>query len=331
MDFVSVTNAVVRLVQFLQMADFETPKAQTTQSEAKRPPTPEEFITIWPLYTPAPIEDFEPPDRVSFHCGNLPVCGKETTWMKIGNVVDFAHLDGVKDAHFKWVWYVCVLCNETFLLVLYREVEWAEQRAGSSIVGGLPRIIPPAPTRTVVTKVLKIGQYPAQSIVVPKELQKNLGPEGIALYQKALIIRNQGYGLGAVTYIRRVVEDKTNELIEVAAKLAESLHVDAKIVEQTRAAATERTTYDKKLKIAATVLPDALLINGINPLAELYNLVSEGVHGLSEEDCVAVADETTKVFQFIFTNLRAQTQARQGFVEAVTKWANRGSKTGKTP
>lgn len=313
------------------MADIAAPKAEETQGDTRKPLTPEEFITVWPLYTPASIEDFQPPARVSFQCDNLPSCGKETTWMKIGNV-EFSHLDGVKDAHFKWVWYVCVLCNETSLLVLFREVEWAERRAaGSSIVGGLPRIIPTAPTRTVVTKVVKIGQYPEQPIAVPKGLQKNLGPEAIGLYRKALINRNQGYGLGAVTYIRRVVEDETNELIEVAAKLAESLHVDAKIVEKIRAAATERTTYDKKLKIAATVLPDALLIDGINPLAELYGLVSEGVHGLSEAECVAVADETTRVFRFIFTNLRTQTQARQSFVEDVTKWANRGPKTGKTP
>jgi hypothetical protein len=140
-----------------------------------------------------------------------------------------------------------------------------------------------------------------------------------------LINRNSGYGLGAVTYIRRVVEDKTNELIEVAAQLAESHHVDAGTVKKIRAAATERTTYDQKLKIAATVLPEALLIEGVNPLAELYGLVSEGVHALSEEECLAVADETTSVFEFIFTNLRAQTQARQGFVEKVKKWAGRGA------
>jgi hypothetical protein len=186
------------------------------------------------------------------------------------------------------------------------------------------RALGSASTTTVAIKFQKIGQFPALSIDVPKGLQPNLGEEGIGLYKKALINRNSGFGLGAVTYIRRVVEDKTNELIEVAAKLAESHHVGANIVESIRAAATERTTYDQKLKIAATVLPEALLIEGVNPLGELYNLVSEGVHGLSEEQCIAVADETTSVFEFIFTNLRAQTQARQGFVEKVTKWAGRG-------
>ena len=38
--------------------------------------------------------------------------------------------------------------------------------------------------------------------------------------------RNNGYGLGAAVYVRRVVEDKTNELIEVVAQLAEAQALD---------------------------------------------------------------------------------------------------------
>jgi len=44
---------------------------------------------------------------------------------------------------------------------------------------------------------------------------------------------------------------------------------------------------------------------------------------MSEEQCIAVADETTGVFEFIFTNLRATTKARHDFVDKVKKWAGR--------
>jgi hypothetical protein len=64
-------------------------------------------------------------------------------------------------------------------------------------------------------------------------------------------------------YIRRIVEDKTNELIEVAAKLAESYSVEPQIVTAMRAAITERTTYDEKLKLAGAVLPDAIKVEGL--------------------------------------------------------------------
>ncbi len=227
-------------------------------------------------------------------------------------------------AGFQWVGYRCGLCNLKYLVVVYRDIE-EEQLVRYQGSPNFRQVTSPTRTLTVVTGVQKVGQYPAQSIDVSKGLEKSLGEEAISLYKKALINRNFGYGLGAVTYIRRVVEDKTNELIDVAAQLAESHNVDAAIVKQIRAAAAERTTYDQKLKIAATVLPDALLIEGVNPLAELYSLVSEGVHALSEGECIAVADETASVFEFIFANLRATTVARHGFVEKVKKWAGRGT------
>jgi hypothetical protein len=209
-------------------------------------------------------------------------------------------------------------------MVVYRKFGVEERTGKRQGSGAIPRPAP-SPTVRVTAKVQKIGQYPSQSIDVQKGLGKALGEEAVTLYKKGLINRNSGYGLGAVTYIRRVVEDKTNELIDVAAHLAESHSVDAGIVKQIRAAAEERTTYDQKLKIAATVLPDALLIEGVNPLAELYSLVSEGVHALTEEECITVADETASVFEFIFTNLRSTTLARHSFVEKVKRWAGRGT------
>jgi hypothetical protein len=275
----------------------------------------EEFITRWPLYTPAPVDDFVAPPRISFHC-NLPICHKETTWLLMGDP-QYVGLEGTSKGWFKWLWYACGLCNKNYLLIFYRETDTQRQLVKRAVGGNS--------IKTKITKIQKLGQYPALSLDIPKGLEKNLGAEAISLYKKALANRNEGFGLDAVTYIRRVVEDKTNELIEVAAQLAESHNVNAKIVAQIRAAATERTTYDKKLKIAATVIPEALLIEGVNPLAELYSLVSEGVHALSEEQCIAVADETTSVFEFVFTNLRANTTTRHDFVDKVKKWAARHS------
>jgi hypothetical protein len=69
---------------------------------------------------------------------------------------------------------------------------------------------------------MKIGQYPAPTVYVPKGLEANLGKDATALYRKALMVRNMGYGLAAVGYMRRVVEDKTNELIEVAGRVCGS-------------------------------------------------------------------------------------------------------------
>jgi len=206
--------------------------------------------------------------------------------------------------------YACGLCKQRYLTVLYRTLERKREPRSQ-----------PGSTRTVTSKIQKIGQSPALSINIPKALQNNLGTNAANLYKKALVCRNEGFGLAAVTYIRRVVEDKTDELIEVVSELAESHNVDSEVIKKIRAAKTERTTYDNKLRIAATVLPTSLVVDGVNPLGELYSLVSGGVHDLTEEECIAVADETKSVFEFTFTNLRAETKVRQDFVSKVKKWA----------
>jgi len=184
----------------------------------------------WPLYTPATVDVFYAPSRVSFHCDEP--CGKETTWLKTEDS-QYVSLEAIHNGGFKYVPYLCGLCNKNYLVVLYHELEH-EERVRAAALGG------PRSTIKVITKVQKIGQFPAQSIDVPKGLEKSLGSNAISLYKKGLINRNSGYGLGAVTYIRRVVEDKTDELIEVAARLAESHNVDAVIVKKIRDAATER-------------------------------------------------------------------------------------------
>ncbi len=148
-------------------------------------------------------------------------------------------------------------------------------------------------------------------------MEKNLGKDSAGLYKKSLICRNIGYGLAAAGYIRRVVEDKTNELIEVVAKLAEVNGVEAKKVEEIRAAAksADYTPYEKKLEIASAVFPESLKVGGKNPLFSLFKLVSEGIHGKSEAECIKVAENTDAVFQYVFTNLKAETEIRRAFIE----------------
>jgi hypothetical protein len=130
-----------------------------------------------------------------------------------------------------------------------------------------------------------------------------------------------GYGLAAVGYMRRVVEDKTNELIEVAAEFAEANNVDAATVAEIRAALdpNKYTPYEKKLEIAASVFPASLKAGDINPLQVLFQQVSKGLHGLSEEECVNTADEIKLVFEYVFENLRAQVTSRKAFVTQLKK------------
>jgi hypothetical protein len=289
--------------------ELDSASAKQTSAKTDKSLTPEDFVVRWPLYTPFNFRNFVVPQRISLQCDGS--CEKETTWART-EPPSYQYMKATSQG-FKWVYFVCSLCQESYIVVLYRELEYDTVLRASGV--GSPAQV------SILTKVQKIGQYPPLSINIPKALEKSLGEDSANLYKKALINRNEGYGLAAVTYIRRVVEDKTDELIEVVATLAETHNVEAGVVQKIRAARKERTTYDNKLKIAATVLPESLVIDGVNPLGVLYDLVSLGIHDLSEEKCIDITDETRSVFEFTFTNLRAETKTRNDFVAKVRKWA----------
>lgn len=292
------------------MADAD--KQASEEATAKRELAREQFITDWPLYTPFDFVEYQPPNKISHHCTG-PKCSKETTW----------ELDHRRDErNFTFLEYQCTLCGLKYLSIWYRPTK------------RLPRkVVTHAGEEThyYSAQIQKVGQFPPLSIDVPRALEKNLGGTHAALYRKALVSRNEGFGLGAVSYIRRVVEDKTEELIEVVAQLAEAHQIDAETVKQVRAAKTERATYDQKLKIAATVLPKSLVIDGVNPLDVLYSLVSAGLHDLTEEQCIEIADETKSVFEYAFTRLRAEVSERKEFAEKVKKWAGGNLPTTRKP
>jgi hypothetical protein len=295
----------------------QVPSAEGVSTE-KKLITSEDFIVSWPLYTTCEINDgFEAPSRISYDCDYPETCGKETTWALVDKPL--YHEIGRGLGEFYSVQYVCTRCSERSLTVVYREVGFEMRKMHPRIASSISRSIIAPPVERVATKIQKIGQHPSLSIRVPKPLERNLGEDHASLYKKALISRNMGYGLGAVSYIRRVVEDKTEELIEAVAKLAESHKIDRKTVEAIRAAKVQRTTYDEKLKIASAVMPEALLIDGVNPLVVLYGLVSAGLHNLTEEECVDIADEGKTAFEFTFANLKAETEGRKDFADTIKR------------
>ncbi|MGC1256456.1 MAG: hypothetical protein WA867_12930, partial [Candidatus Acidiferrales bacterium] len=100
---------------------------------------------------------------------------------------------------------------------------------------------------------MKVGQSPAQTASIPPSIEKRLGCSAI-FYKRALTSRNEGFGLAAVAYFRRVVEDKTNELVDVVADSAEAMGMSEADVTKIRAAKDEKI-YEDKFKIAAQSMP----------------------------------------------------------------------------
>lgn len=261
-------------------------------------PTPTEFIEKWPLYTRAEIVDFEPPKSITRMCGN---CKRETTW----RLTEAQNVSGGTGLGFSFAGYVCVLCGKTTLLVLYRKLDW-KQRTPQYFAHHL---------------VQKIGQVPSPSIELPGDLSGRLGATS-GYYKNALVCREHGLGIAAVAYMRRVVEEKTDELIDVLVELARTYGVDEKTIESL-AKAKEQVRYEDKLKVASELIPSALRPGDVNPVGQLYTHLSVGLHGKTDDECIAIFDDLKEDFEYVFRNLHVQAKERREFAQRVQERAGR--------
>jgi hypothetical protein len=261
--------------------------------------TAQEFVEKAPLYTRVPIQSFTPPGSIMRMCENAQ-CKRETTWFKAGNLR--TELQGTRpDIDLQHVAYKCGLCEANSMGVIYELLEWSQ--------GG--------PSQYSHKAVRKVGQLPPASISVPPALTERLGTSA-PYYKNALICRNSNFGIGAMSYLRRVVDEHTDNLIDVMADLSRTYSVPKEDIEKLLAAKSE-VQYKVKLSVAAELIPAALRPGGVNPLGQLYKHTSIGLHNKTDEECIVIFDDLRQDFEYIFTNLHLQAEERRQFVDRIVK------------
>lgn len=144
-------------------------------------------------------------------------------------------------------------------------------------------------TRTTegLLQVYKYGEVPQFGPPNPSKLMSIMGAERDA-YLKGRRCENQGLGVGAFAYYRRVVENQKVKIISEILKVAETLNAAPELVEDLRAAKQE-TRFTEALNCIKHGLPPILLIDGHNPLTLLHSALSEGLHATSDEECLELA------------------------------------------
>ncbi|PKM04303.1 MAG: hypothetical protein CVV16_05460 [Gammaproteobacteria bacterium HGW-Gammaproteobacteria-6] len=133
----------------------------------------------------------------------------------------------------------------------------------------------------------KFGELPNFGPPTPARLVKLIGPDRDE-FLKGRRCENQGLGVGAFIYYRRVVENQKNRILQEIIKVSEKLGVPEQQI-QTLNSAISETQFSTALKMAKDAIPESLLINGHNPLLLLHGALSEGVHALSDERCLEIA------------------------------------------
>jgi hypothetical protein len=164
--------------------------------------------------------------------------------------------------------------------------------------------------------IRKIGQVPPWNKNPDKNLEKLIELHK-DIYRKGFICESQGYGIGAYSYYRRIVEqiidnllNSIEELIEPAEK-AKYLNAIEKV---------KKTIVAKeKIDLVKDLLPAVLRPQGNNPLSILHSCLSDGIHNESDEKCLEYAQHIREVLLFLATQIAVHKESTKSFTESMRK------------
>jgi len=157
----------------------------------------------------------------------------------------------------------------------------------------------------------KVGQVPELEDLIEPSLKSALG-KSVNLYRKAVRSRNFGFGIGAVSYLRRIVEDTTEGLMDL---LKEDKWEEWMVEEQTQFEKARKTyQYSQKMEFAASkILPSKVFVQGRDSFTALHDVTSNGLHGKTEEECLQIFDRCNLIFTHTFRILHQHKTEKDEF------------------
>lgn len=164
----------------------------------------------------------------------------------------------------------------------------------------------------------KVGQIPRPSIEVPRDLEEALQND-IELYRNVKICLNESYGLAACAYLRRILENRITPLLEIIRQdMEEDGASEAALKDLDEI--IEGTIASDKIARVGKVLPNALKVEGDNPILLVYDELSYGIHSGDEQKCVELSKRAIPVLNFVLLELgtgRKLRAAKNSFDEGV--------------
>jgi len=191
--------------------------------------------------------------------------------------------------------YTCKNCNEyikTYALILIHDIVKKVYR--STKYGEIPQFGDPTPNKTL------------RMIEPDKEI-----------FFKGRRCENQGLGIGAYSYYRRVVENQKNRIIDEIMKVVKKVAPhDIDLIKDLELAKKENQ-FSKAIEDIKHALPASLMIDGENPLTLLHGVLSLGVHDLNDEDCLQYATSIRTVLNELSSRVSETLKESQDLEEAL--------------
>ena len=105
---------------------------------------------------------------------------------------------------------------------------------------------------------------------------------------------NQGMGIAAFVYYRRVIESQRDRIFDELIRVVNVISPGDDVLKDLERAKSE-TRFTKAVETIKHALPQSLLINGFNPLTLLHTALSKGVHEHNDEECLELATSARTV------------------------------------
>jgi len=162
-------------------------------------------------------------------------------------------------------------------------------------------------------KIKKVGQNPSWlSTNNNKDIDKFLKDDAV-FFKKALACQSQGYGTGAFSYYRKVLENSIEKILNNIRSFIEKEDSSSDKINQIDEA-LKATIMDEKIKIAKDAIPESLKQNGINPLGTIYKTLSIGIHKLSEEECLENCEDIQIALSYLIQKLPQQNEEQKTYI-----------------
>jgi hypothetical protein len=270
----------------------------------------------WPLYRKLQYAGANvplvPPGELRLFCEK---CAFETTWQSWPNesIVTSTRRGATAvqapTEHFFIKKYVCKNCGRKLIRYFYY---WSKSDGDAG--GGL---------------FYKVGQWPELEERVSKELENKFSAEDLKVYKNALRMRNFNLGIAAVAYMRRVVENRMNDMLEVLHETARIHNAPAGVLAKHEEMMQEKR-FSVKIDYAGDLLPESLRpVGKPNPMAILHELASDGLHAKTDEECVDIFDACRQTFEYVFGKMRIETEGAKKFVDGIATLNEKRTKVKK--
>jgi hypothetical protein len=142
-------------------------------------------------------------------------------------------------------------------------------------------------------RAYKYGEIPAFGPQTPARLIRLFGKDR-EIFLKGRQCENHGLGIGAFVYYRRVVESHKNQILDEIIRVSRKIGASSETITALEAA-KEEIQFSKALASVKDAIPQALLINGHNPLTLLHSALSGGLHEQTDERCLELAHDVRVV------------------------------------